>query len=251
MLLDNKVVIRPGWLGALAIWLGSDHYGFSKVLMKAPFQMPKENLKLYQIQWRNFWGGGLNTRFAVEYSSSRRDCLITLAEKPNVPDIIAEEISPMAFFAHYINRMWAEPTAIVIPMLLPIIFPLFILLFAVWDQLVLHNSEILSFFVNPGCDAGCVRKVLSVHSLVGFLFITQFIFLALPMVLLFFHAPKYKSAISYRMIQSYSMAGIILGIFVSVQLLAFFPFKQYGRFLEMGFSSKVERLFAHSKDKKN
>jgi hypothetical protein len=50
-------------------------------------------------------------------------------------------------------------------------------LFGLWNEYVLHSDTILGFFARPGCDETCVRKVLSIHSLVGLLFFIQFFFL--------------------------------------------------------------------------
>jgi hypothetical protein len=119
----------------------------------------------------------------------------------------------------------------------------------IWSDEVLHNPDILSFFARPGCDTGCVRSVLSIHILVGILFFVQLMLLFMPILLLFFQAPRYRSALNYRMVQSYSVVTVILAAFLFVQLVAFFPFRQYGKFVGLGFDPKVVRLISNLKAK--
>jgi hypothetical protein len=77
----------------------------------------------------------------------------------------------------------------------------------------------------------------------------QLSFVLLPIALLVFQAPRYRSAVNYRMIQGYSLATVVVGFVILGQLLAFFPFRQYGRFLELGFDPKVERMISNLKHK--
>jgi len=43
---------------------------------------------------------------------------------------------------------------------------------------------------------------------------------------------------------------VVVGFVILGQLMAFFPFRQYGRFLELGFDPKVERMISNLKQKK-
>jgi hypothetical protein len=119
-----------------------------------------------------------------------------------------------------------------------------------WDEHVLHNPYVQGFFANPGCDANCVSKVLLIHSVVGFFFLVPpLVLLFLPVLLLLFQAPRYRSALNYRMVQSYSLASMVVGVCLMVFLMAGFPFQQYGRFLELGFDPKVDRALSNLKSK--
>ncbi len=238
------MVVRPRWLGAFAFWLGSDHYPLEHALKRAPFALPlPQVVKVYQIEYRPLVGIGGNHRFAIEYFSGQRDCLITLEDLP--PELLDQprtSISSLGMMRMFLRLCLREPTAFALPLLFPLSIALFLSLFGLWNAWVLHNPDVLALFSRPGCDPTCVRKVLSIHSLVGLLFFVQLFLLFVPFALLFVQAPRYRSALNYRMMQTYSAAAVMLGLFTFFQLVATFPFKQYGKILGLGFDLKVERL---------
>lgn len=245
------IVIKPGWVGAFALWAGSDQYGFAKALRREPHSLPADQVtNIYVIEANSIFGLGGTYRYAIEYISEQRECLVSVQELPHEL-VIREKIAlhPIGAGLLFLKSCLREPSALLMPLALPVILASMMILFGYWNDYVLHNQEVLSFFAKPGCDESCVRKVLSIHSLVILLFMLQFVILLLPLALLFFQAPKYKSAFNYRLTQTYSIATVVVGMVVFVQLMAFFPFKQYGRFLEMGFDPKVEKLLSNLKAK--
>lgn len=245
--------VKPSLGGALALWAGSDHYDLTDALRREPFTLPTHEVKkVYRMDSARLPWLPQFRRYAVEYSSGRRDCFVLLPELP--PELIQkEEPEQISFYqaaALLMEHVRREPTVFLLPLVVPVGFFLCVALFGLWNQLVLHNLDFLSFFVRPGCDVGCVRKVLSIHSLVALLFLLQFLMLFLPIGLWLFQAPRYRSALNYRMIQSYSAATMVVGAVIFAQLVVFFPFRQYGRFVELGFHPKIEKAFADLKAKK-
>lgn len=237
----------------MALWAGSDHYHLTDALRREPFTLPTDAVKkVYRLESARLPWLPQIRRYAVEYSSGSRDCFVLI---PELPADLAETSQPeeISFYqaaALLLEHVRREPTVFLLPLVVPFGFFLCVALFGLWNQLVLHNQEILSFFVRPGCDAVCVRKVMSIHSLVALLFLLQFLMLFLPIGLWLFQAPRYRSALNYRMIQSYSAASIVVGAVIFAQLVVFFPFRQYGRFVELGFHPKIEKAFADLKAKK-
>lgn len=248
----GKIVIKPGTIGAIALWLGSDQYVFLQALRREEFSIGADKIKkIYTVEADSILGLRKTQRFAIEYTSGHRDCLISVEKLPEtLHSTLHQRISPLGIFALFLKSFWKEPSAILYPLILPFLLSVMMFLFGVWNDQILHNPSVLDFFAKPGCDAICVRKVLSIHSLVVLLFLLQGILLFLPWLLLFIQAPKYKSALNYRITQIYSVTAMVIGAVVFVQLLMFFPFKQYGKFLELGFDPKVERMLANIKEKK-
>ncbi|RZA04644.1 MAG: hypothetical protein EOP11_14625 [Proteobacteria bacterium] len=233
----------PGRAGAWSLWAGSDHYGAWDAFRRAPFSLPLEGvLKVYRIEASFLSGLPIFARYAVEYRSEERICFITI---PDLPSVLSshpvEVLSTGAAMAQLGRHLRKEPTIFFLPLAMPLVFFLTMALYGLWNEYVLHNQDLLSLLARPGCERSCVGKVLSIHSLVALLFLLQSVMLFLPLGLLVFQAPRYRSALNYRMIQSYSLASVVLGAVIFAQLLAFFPFRQYGRFVELGFDPKVER----------
>lgn len=250
--MENRVVIKPGWIGSFALWAGSDQYSFAQALKRSEFSISQKQItNIYVIEANSLVGLGGTQRFAIEYNSGKRDCLVTVDEIPE--DLLSREkvvLHPIGAAVLFMRSCWKEPTALLLPLALPVVLAAMMVLFQYWNDYVLHNQDILTFFAKPGCDENCVRKVLSIHSLVVLLFLLQFVILFLPLGLLFFHAPKYKSAFNYRLMQTYSLATVLVGAIIFVQLVVFFPFRQYGKFVGLGFDPKVERLLSNLKVKK-
>src|SRR6218665_302095 len=87
---DQRISLRPSWSGALAFWLGTDHYSLRQALRRDLFEIPAERVsKVYEIRARPLIGLGSPTRYALEYRSSFRECFITLDELP--PEIAHKE----------------------------------------------------------------------------------------------------------------------------------------------------------------
>lgn len=251
--MNRKVIIHPSRMGALALWGGSDHYSLKQALQKAPFHLPTEKIRsIHEVTFSIFETIDLNRKYIVEYRSEERDCFISLQKLPEeLRDFsVRKNIGPLDAVFLFLKSCWREPSALLIPFIIPLIYSIFILMYSSWSQYILHNQDILAFFSRPGCENECVRRVLSLHSLVGLLFFFQLMFLFVPIISLFFQAPRYRSAMNYRFTQSYSAATILVGIVVFVQLVAFFPFKQYGRFVGLGFDPKVDKMFSQLKDKR-
>ena len=240
--MGNKVT--PSWSGALALWAGSDHYGLGQVLRRAPIELPIEKVtKVYEIAAKPLIGLGGGAKFAVEYRSEFRDCFVTLEQLPaNLQACPRSTINPPGAFLQFFRHCSREPSALLLPLAVPFFTMVMMIMLGLWNDHVLHHPDVLAFFANPGCDTHCVEKVLRIHSMVAFLFLVQFAMVFLPLALLFFQAPRYKSALNYRMVQSYSFTTIVVGCVIFAQLVVFFPFKQYGRFLGLGFDPKVERM---------
>jgi hypothetical protein len=242
----NGVRIDPRWSGALAFWAGSDHYSLKQAVFRAPFYLPVDRvLRVYEVKAKSLIGLGSPTRYAIEYQSERRRCFITLERLPEeLEGRERKTTNPPGAALLFFQHCWNEPSALLLPLLIPFFLGFMIVLLGIWNEFVLHNREVLSFFAKPGCDLDCVRKVLSIHSLVLFLFLAQISLVLLPIGLLVFQAPRYKSALNYRMIQSYSLVTVVVGVVVLGQLITFFPFRQYGRFVGLGFGPKVERVLS-------
>lgn len=250
--MKKTVVVIPSWTGALAFWAGSDHYGLLQAIRREPFLLPIDRVnKVYELESKPLIGLGASARFAIEYSSERRECFIALESLPDeLRELDREKIRAPGTMLVFLRHSWREPTALLLPFFIPFFTMMMMWMLGLWNEHVLHHSDVLGFFANPGCDQVCVAQVLRIHSMVGFLFLVQLSFVFLPIGLLVFQAPRYRSAVNYRMIQGYSMATIVVGSFILLQLMAFFPFRQYGRFLEMGFDPKVERMISNLKQKK-
>lgn len=250
--MSYKVGVNPSRLGALSFWAGSDHYSLSQALKRERFFIPIGRVsKVYEVRAKPLIGLGSPRNYAVEYSSGKRDCFITMEELPaELRDAKRIVISPLGAMRLVMSHLRREPTVLFLPLLAPFFMGLMIGLFSLWNDLVLHNPDVLAFFANPACEANCVRKVLSIHSLVGLLFLLQITALLFPLALWYFQAPRYRSVVNYRVIQGYSLAGAVVGAIIFVQLMFFFPFRQYTRFVEMGFGPKAERLLSNLNNKK-
>lgn len=250
--MTRTVGVTPSWTGAFAFWAGSDHYNLRQAIRRQPFQLPIERVtKVYDLESKPLIGLGGAARFAIEYRSDSRDCFITLEDLPaELEGMERTKIKAPGTVLVFIRHSWREPSALLLPFLIPFVTMAMIWMLGLWNEHVLHHSDVLAFFANPGCDKECVAQVLRIHSMVCFLFLVQLSFVFLPILLLVFQAPRYRSAVNYRMIQGYSLATVVVGFVVLGQLMAFFPFKQYGRFLELGFDPKVERVISTLKNKK-
>lgn len=241
--MKKNIAVKPKALGGLVLWAGSDHYSIWDALRGRAFMLPISEInKIYRIKFSAI--PGFEDRFLIDYHSGQKTCLILVNQVPLGLGAVPEsEISAAEAIGLYIRGFWKEPTALLLPLLLPLMICLMMGLFGLWDALVLKNPEVMSFFARPGCESGCVKKVLSLHSLVALLFLIQIFLLLLPIAFLFFQAPRYRTAFNYRMIQTYSVVTAVLGIYVFAQLMVFFPFRQYGRFVALGLDPKVEQIF--------
>jgi hypothetical protein len=248
---NKNIEVRPRGLSGLALWAGSDHYNILAAVRRDTFRCPASGVnKIYCVSFSDI-PGFQEDRFLVEYDSGNKSCIIILnALPPELSGHRTVKISPAGAVRLYLQTFWREPSALALPLILPLMICLMMGLFGVWDELVLRNPDVMAFFARPGCDSGCVKKVLSLHSLVGLLFLIQFFLFLLPILFLFFQAPRYRSAFNYRVIQTYSVITAVIGIYVFGQLMVFFPFRQYSRFLALGMDPKVEKIFSHMKDQK-
>ncbi len=250
--MKGSVRVIPKWSGALTFWMGSDEYTLGNAMRREPLEIPVERItRVFQIESKSLLTRREFVSYGIEYQSDYRECFIALKDLPsgieNLPRI---RISNRAAAHFLFKHSWREPTALLMPFFLPFFVAIMIALLGMWDDYVLHDKNILAFFARPGCDMDCVAQVMRIHTLVGFLFLVPLGILLLPLGFLFFQAPRYRSALNYRLIQSYSVVTMIVGIFVLAQLVAFFPFKQYGKFVGLGFDPKVERLLSNLKTKK-
>jgi hypothetical protein len=241
------VNFHPSWVGALGFWLGSDDYSLKRAFLRDSLQVDSDQVKQVYCVRLPFWMGG-GVRYAIEYRSVLgRECLVSAPEKPGFVLVSPiKEMSLFDFLAVVLRHFKDEPSALFFPLIIPLAMIIMMLLFGVWRELVLSNREVLVFFTKPGCDYDCVRRVLGFHSLVGLLFLIQLLFLFLPVLALVFQAPRYRSAVTYRVIQSHSALTAVLGAFLFVQLIALFPFRQYSKAVQMGIDAKVERLIVGS-----
>ncbi len=242
--------IRPRWLGAMALWAGSDHYSLWQALRAQDFHLPVERVaRVYRIDFHPALGFGLRSRFVVAYRSERRECLVVL---DSLPAALAHfkpvAISPVGAMQLYLKLVWNEPAAILSLLLIPLPIFLVMILFLLWVNLVIQNPDILSLFSNESCDAVCASKVLKVHSMVGALFLMPFALVILPVGLMVFQAPRYRSAVNYRFAQSYCAITVAIGVYLLAQLMVFFPFKNYGKFVMSGFGPRAE-LFLKNRHK--
>lgn len=245
------IEVVPHGLGGLGLWAGSDHYGLVAAFQRAPFSFPASGVqKIFRIAFTEI-PGFQEDRFLVEYSSGRKDCMVILDALPAaLKDEKLEKVSPFGACLRYLELFRREPSSLLLPLALPLGITVVMMLFGFWSDLVLRNPEVLGFFARPGCDVSCVEKVLRLHSLVGMLFLIQFFLLLMPFSFLFFHAPRYRYAFNVRITQLYSITTAVIGVFVFAQLMVFFPFKQYSRFLALGLNPKVERMLSHLNDPK-
>lgn len=248
---EKHIKVTPSALGAIGFWAGADHYGLGSAVRRAPLLVPLDGVRrIFRIAFSDL-PGFREDRFLLEYNSGDRECVAILECLPTeLAGHRTEKLSPWGAVKRYLDLFRLEPTAMFLPLALPIGIVLVMMGFGLWSDFVLHNREVLGFFARPGCDAVCVEKVLRLHSLVGLLFFLQLFLLLTPFLFLFFHAPRFRYAFNFRITQTYSLATAILGVFVFAQLLVFFPFKQYGRFLALGLDPKVERVLHHLKDQK-
>lgn len=251
--MNNRVSIEPRWSGALAFWLGSDHYSLLQALRREPFIIPADRvIRVYEIKAKPLIGLGSPTRYAIEYRSAERECFITLETLPEqLKHLERTTTNPPGAALLFFKHSKKEPTALLLPLVIPFFAALMILLLGAWNELVVQNHDVQAFFATSGCNEACVRKALSLHSLVIFLFLVQFAIILLPVALFFLGAPRYKSAVNYRMIQSYSVVTVVVTAVIFLQLVAFFPFRQYGKFVEFGFSSKTEKMLSNLNSKKH
>lgn len=242
----------PGRAEAWGLWAGADHYSLVEAFRRAPFALPLDQIaRIYRVESPPWPGFPRVSRYALEYRSKERECFVLLGELPaELRSAALDTLSVTAAFSRILSHVRREPTVFLLPLALPLAFFLAMALFGLWNEYVVRSPELNTFLARPGCTATCVRKVLSIHSLVALLFLLQSLMLFLPMALLFFHAPRYRSTVNYRMIQSYSLASVIFSAVIFAQLLAFFPFRQYGKFVELGFDPKVERALNALKAKK-
>lgn len=250
---ELSVKIHPSLIESLSIWFGSDEYSLWDVILRSAYTVDLSKVThVYKIHKKSITGlEKTDSTFAIEFSSKKRECIIGLSTLPEeLKEIAKEEITYGGFAYLYLRFLCKEPTAFLYPMLVPASIFSFMGFFGLWDHLILHNTDVLGFFAKPGCEMGCVRKVLSLHSLVGLLFILQIFLLMAPIALFYVQAPKYRSAFNYRITQSYSFVSIVVGTVIFVQLIGIFPFKQYGKFIELGFDPKVEKMFSVLKTKK-
>ncbi|MGZ3711501.1 MAG: hypothetical protein ACXWQO_14300 [Bdellovibrionota bacterium] len=247
----KTITVVPNGLGGLGLWAGSDHYGFFSALRRAPFSFPAAGLqKISRIAFSDI-PGFQEDRFLLEYNSGSKDCMVVLDQLPEeLKTHKLEKVSPFGTCLRYLDLFRREPSSMLLPLALPLGISLVMTLFGLWSDLFLRNIDVLNFFARPGCDAGCVERVLRLHSLVGMLFLIQFFLLLMPFSFLFFHAPRYRYAFNVRITQMYSITTAIIGVFVFAQLMVFFPFKQYSRFLALGLDPKVERLLSHLNEAK-
>jgi len=248
----SSVLIRPSWFGRVTFWVGSDEYGLKEVILRAPLEIPLERIiQVYEIKAKSLIGLPSPSKYAIEYQSKERHCFITLEKLPEeLAHLERMSINPPGAAMVIFQQTWREPSALLLPLLLPVFIFLCLLMLGLWNDYVLNNHDLLAFFARPGCAESCVQKVLSIHSLVAFLFLIQLSVLLLPLLVFYFHAPRYRTALNYRMAQGYSLATIVVGVVIFGQLMAFFPFRQYGKFTEMGFNPRVEKIFKGLRHKK-
>jgi hypothetical protein len=248
----NSISVSPKWSGAITFWMGSDQYSLKNALKMEPLEIPLNRItRVFQIESKSLLTRREFVSYGIEYQSDFRECYISLKSlPPEMKGIERVRISNREAAHFLFKHSWREPTALLMPFFLPFFVAILIGLLGAWDDYILHDREILSFFARPGCDVDCVAKVMRIHTLVGFLFLVPLGILLLPLGFLFFQAPRYRSALNFRMIQAYSVVTLTVGLFVFVQLVAFFPFRQYGKFVELGFDPKVERVLSNLKTKK-
>lgn len=249
---SKKFEIVPRGLAGLGLWAGSDHYGLREAFQRAPFQVPLEGVqRLSRIAFSEI-PGFQEDRYLLEFNSGHKECIVFLdALPPELKDHKAERVSPFGACFRYLDLFRREPSAMLLPLALPVGIAAVMSIFALWNDLVLGSPEVLGFFARPGCDVNCVEKVLRLHSLVGMLFFIQIFLLLMPFTFLFFHAPRYRYAFNFRITQMYSITTAVIGVFVFAQLMVFFPFKQYSRFLALGLDPKVERMLSHLNEAKD
>ncbi len=250
--MNRKVLVKPRWSGALTFWLGSDEYSLGKALKRAPLELQTQQImRILQIESKSLVTRKQHISYGIEYQSEFRECYLAVNELPKeIESLPRTRISNRAAANFLFQHSWREPSALLMPFVLPFFIAIMIALLGMWDEYVLHDKNILSFFARPGCDVDCVANVLRIHTLVAFLFLIPIGILLLPIAFLLIQGPRYRSAINYRLLQGYSTVTVVVGIFVLAQLMVFFPFKQYGKFAGLGFDPKVERLLANLKNKK-
>lgn len=240
--MGKSAAIQPRMLGALALWAGADHYSLWQAITRQSFCIPAERVsRVYRIEFPKVAGVGPRDRYLVGYRSEKRDCLVVLDQLPaGLEHWAPMGLTPMMALRLFLRLIWSEPSAVVSLFLIPLPIFLLMILFVAWVNLVSHNPEVLSIFRTETCDSGCVEKVVKVHSMVGVLFMMPFALVVLPLGLMIFQAPRYKSAIHYRFAQSYCAVSLAIGVYLLAQLMVFFPFKNYSKFVMGGFGPQAE-----------
>lgn len=247
----NKMeAIQPRWIGALAIWAGSDHYSFWQALRAQEFTLPADCVtRVYRIDFPPVLGVGLRSRYVVAYRSERRECLVVLDLLPaGLVGWKHTVVSPVGAMQLFLKLIWNEPAAFLALLVIPLPIFFVMILFLLWVNLVIQNPDIISLFTNEACDALCASKVLKVHSMVGALFMMPIALVLLPIGLMIFQAPRYRSAVNYRFAQSYCAVTLAIGVYLLAQLMVFFPFKNYSKFVMSGFGPRAE-LFLKNRHK--
>ncbi len=243
--MSRSVGVKPSWLGAMALWAGSDHYSLWQALTMREFNLPIDRIsRVYRINFLPVFGMGPRSRYVVAYRSLTRECLVLLDNLPaGLEDFKQNSVSPMGAAQLYLKLVWNEPAAVLSLLLIPLPIFLMILLFLFWMIMVLGSPDFLAIFVNESCDATCVHKVLKIHSIVGALFLMPLALVFLPITLMIFQAPRYRAAFNYRFAQTYCVVVLTVGIFSLGKMMVVFPsYKNYGHFLMSGFGPEAEKF---------
>lgn len=245
--MTKMALVKPRWHNALAIWAGADHYPLRHALLAREFSIPVERVsRVYRVEFLSVAGVGLRSRYLVAYRSEKRECLVALDVLPaGLEGWKPTVLNPMQAAQLYLKMVWSEPTAIVSLFLIPAPIFLVMILFLLWMKLVSNSPDLLGLFTTSACDAACVSKVLKVHSMVGALFLMPLGLVVLPIALMMFQGPRYRAAVNFRFAQSYCAVAMVVGVFLLVQLMVFFPFKNYGKFVGAGFGPRAELILKH------
>lgn len=249
--MTNKAIIKPRWIASLGLWAGSDHYSFWDALLARDFLLPLDRImRVYRIKFPAIAGVEPRSRFIVAYRSGRRECLVVLDALP--AELFGHhslELRPIEALKLYGRVVWSEPMALLSLLLIPLPILLIMILYFVWMTSVLRSPEVLALFINENCDASCVSNALKVHTIVATLFLMPLALVALPLGLMLFRVPRYRSALNYRFAQSYCAITLCVGVLLLAQLVLVdnFPFKKYGKFAMEGFRPH-NQLFLKYKD---
>ncbi len=238
--MERSLEIQPRRLEALGLWAGSDHYRLGRAVRAQAFHLPLDRVHhVYKVEF-----GG---HYWVAYSSERRECFVPLYQLPaELRDRDCQKVNPWRAAQIFFKLIWDEPAALIALLLIPLPILALMLLFLGWVNFVLQSRELLAVFANAACDLFCVEKVIKIHSMVAVLFLTPFALVVLPLALLIFQAPRYRSAVNLRISQTYCFVAFAFGLYALVHLLVFFPFRGYGKFIAAGFGPKAEQfLDAH------
>jgi hypothetical protein len=244
--MSRNAVVKPNHqVGALALWAGSDHYPLGQALRVRDFHLPLNRLsRVYRINFGNrVFGLGQRERYIVAYQSNQRDCMVVLDSLPTeLERVETVGLSPLGALQAYVRLLWREPTVLLSLLLIPLPILAVMLLFLGWVNFVLQSPEVLNLFANSACPADCVQKVIKIHSMVGVLFLTPFALVLLPLMLMVFRAPRYRTALNYRFAQTYCAVTFAVAMYFLVQLVVLFPFRGYSRFVAVGFGPQAERF---------